>query len=341
MSFSVWISSVFSSLPLFCIMLLTAGVIFVNGWTDAPNAIASCVATRAMSPGCAVAVSAVCNFIGLAFSLSLSRKVTDTVTGMVDFGSDPTVAQAGLCAGMFAVVLWAVAAWWFGIPTSESHALMAGLTGAALAVQGGSGVGFACWSRILWGLFVSLVFGFGLGFFTAKIFTWLTRRASRKNMNRTFRCAQIGGGIVNSLLHGAQDGQKFIGVLLLSVAGGKTTEVPSWMIFFCAGLLSLGTSLGGYRIIRSVGMKMARLNALQGVSADGGCAVGLWLCTLWGLPVSTTHVKTTAIMGAGCAENFRKVHWQVAGEMGLAWLCTFPGCGLLGYAAARIFLFLF
>lgn len=340
MSFLNWISAVVSSAPLCILTLLTLGVIFVNGWTDAPNAIASCVATRALSPRVAVGMAAICNFMGLIATVTVHRTVTDTVYSMVDFGQDEKARHVALCAAMAAIVLWAVAAWYFGIPTSESHALMAGISGAALAIGGDGGIRFSVWSRVLTGLGISVLMGLGLGWICVRVILILAKDCKRSGTQKTLRTLQVFGGAANAFLHGAQDGQKFIGVLLLSVAattGERVPEqIPVWMVLLCSAVLSIGTGLGGNRIIRAVGMKMLKLTDYQGVAADAAAAISLWFCTVRGLPVSTTHVKTTAIMGAGAATRLRAVNWSVAQQMVLAWLLTFPGCGALGYAAARI-----
>lgn len=340
MSFSSWIEGVVSSPILLLLTLLTLGVIFVNGWTDAPNAIASCVATRALSPRTAIGMAAVCNFLGLILTVSVNSAVTDTVFTMVKFSDNEQESQIALCAAMAAIVLWACAAWYFGIPTSESHALIAGITGAALALGEEGGMRFSVWSRVLLGLAFSVISGFCLGWICVKIILKLAKNAKRDAAKRVLRRLQILSGAANAFLHGSQDGQKFIGVLLLSVAAAKHTSppdtIPFWMILLCSVVLSLGTALGGNRIIRAVGMKMLRLEDYQGVAADAAAAIGLGICTVYGLPVSTTHAKTTAIMGAGAATRIRAVNWSVAKQMVLAWGLTFPGCGLMGFLAARL-----
>ncbi len=342
MSFISWITTVFSSLPLALLTILTLAVIFVNGWTDAPNAISSCVATRALSPGVAVGMAAIFNFLGLIITVSINRTVTDTVFSMVDFGDDPNLSRLALCAGMVSVVVWAAAAWYFGIPTSESHALIAGITGAAIALNGGEGVRFPVWSRVLWGLGISVLFGFGLGWILVRFLFSVFQKTNRKKAERLLRRTEIVGGALNAFLHGSQDGQKFIGVLLLSVASAGNLippkTIPFWMILLCCSVLSLGTCVGGGRIIRAVGMKMIKTESYQGVAADLASAVSLGICTMYGLPVSTTHVKTTALMGAGASVRLRSVNWSVAGQMILAWVFTFPGCGLLGYFAVKLLL---
>lgn len=342
MSFVDWITSVIYSVPLGVLTLLTLSVIFVNGWTDAPNAIASCVATRALSVKGAVIMAAVFNFFGLILSVAINRRVTDTVFSMVDFGTDPKISVLALCAALFAIVLWAVTAWWFGIPTSESHALIAGVTGAALALSGSSGVRFSVWSRVVFGLVLSVLIGFFFGYFLSLLLSRLAQKERRAVAQRRFGKGQILGSAINAFLHGAQDGQKFIGVLLLSVAAFRGTAVetiPFWMVLLCSVVLSLGTAFGGGRIIRTVGVKMVKPERYQGVASDGATAVSLALCTLFGLPVSTTHVKTSAVMGAGATRSLRSVNWGIVGQMLLAWVFTFPGCGLLGYCMAKLFFF--
>ncbi|MBQ5821352.1 MAG: inorganic phosphate transporter, partial [Clostridia bacterium] len=221
MSFSSWIEGVVSSPILLLLTLLTLGVIFVNGWTDAPNAIASCVATRALSPRTAIGMAAVCNFLGLILTVSVNSAVTDTVFTMVKFSDNEQESQIALCAAMAAIVLWACAAWYFGIPTSESHALIAGITGAALALGEEGGMRFSVWSRVLFGLAFSVISGFCLGWICVKIILKLAKNAKRDAAKRVLRRLQILSGAANAFLHGSQDGQKFIGVLLLSVAAAK------------------------------------------------------------------------------------------------------------------------
>ena len=339
MSFTEWIGLVLSSWPMALLTLLTLGVVFVNGWTDAPNAIASCVVTRVMSPKTAVIFAGICNLLGLLFSVLVNRSVADTVYTMVDLGADGDAARLTLCSGMFSVVVWACAAWRFGIPTSESHALIAGITGAVFALRGGIGIRFRIWARVLWGLFLSVGLGFLWGFLCVLVIVRIFFRASRRKTQRVFFKLQLLGGGVNAFLHGAQDGQKFIGVLLLSATSGValTDGVPFWMVLLCSLVLFFGTCLGGGRIIRAVGMKMVKMERYQGVAADFAAGLSLAVCTVFGLPVSTTHVKTTAVMGAGSALRLRSVNWSVAGQMALAWVLTFPGCGILGYGMAKLF----
>ena len=328
--------------------ILTLAVILVNGWTDAPNAIATCVSTRAMRPRPAIIMAAIFNFLGVLVMTLINKKVAETIYNMVDFSGNAHEALVALCAAMVAIVTWATAAWKFGIPTSESHALIAGLSGAAIALHNGmSGINGAEWLKVIYGLVLSTLLGFVLGFIVAKIVALLFKHAERRKANKGFRAAQIGGAAAMAFMHGAQDGQKFIGVFLLGMALSSghaemgTVEIPIWLMALCAIVMGLGTSIGGLRIIKSVGMDMVKLDVHQGFSADLAAAGCLLLSSVTGIPVSTTHTKTTAIMGVGAARRIKSVNWSVVREMVLTWVLTFPGCGLVGYLMAKLFMAIF
>jgi len=325
-------------------VLLTLAVILVNGWTDAPNAIATAISTKAIAPRPAIMMAAVFNFLGILVMTMVNKTVAETIYKMVDFGDNSHEALIGLCAAMIAIVLWAVAAWVFGIPTSESHALIAGLTGAAIAMHGGlEGVNGAEWSKVLIGLALSTFLGFAMGFVSVKGIELIFRKADRRKTGGFFKNAQIGGAAAMAFMHGAQDGQKFMGVFLLGMAlaggqtgAGNTFEIPFWLILLCSIVMGLGTSIGGYRIIKAVGMDMVKLETYQGFAADLAGAGCLLIASLTSIPVSTTSTKTTAIMGVGAAKRLRSVNWNVVGEMVLTWILTFPGCGLIGFLMAKL-----
>lgn len=333
---------------LWVVVLLTLGVILVNGWTDAPNAIATCVATRAIRPRAAILMAAVCNFLGVFVMTMCAPMVTETISKMVNFGSNSQDASVALSAAMFAIVVWAVLAWAFGIPTSESHALIAGLTGAAIALHGNfGGVDGGEWMKVVWGILVSLALGFGFGFGVTKLIQRICRNMDYRKLNGFFAKGQVVAAAGTAFMHGAQDGQKFIGVFLLGITlvqgttGTTTFVTPMWLMVLCSAVMALGTSIGGMKIIKSVGMDMVKLEKYQGFSADIAASAGLLVCSLTGLPVSTTHAKTISIMGVGAAKRFRSVNWGVAKEMALTWVLTFPGCGLVGFIMTKLFMFIF
>lgn len=336
---------------LFIAVALTMGVILVNGWTDAPNAIATCVVTRCMSPRAAILMAAVFNFLGVFVMTLINSTVAETITKMVDFGSDPDKAIIALSAALFAIVLWATLAWVFGIPTSESHALIAGLTGSAIALQGSfESVNGSEWVKVIYGIFISVILGFGLGWIVCKIVTKIFYNADRPKTEPFFRGAQIVGAASMAFMHGAQDGQKFMGVVLLCVYMSKGQSLPSdiniaqdylWLMIICSVIMAAGTAMGGKKIIKSVGMDMVKLEKYQGFSADIAAAISLLFCSVFSLPVSTTHAKTTSIMGVGAVKRVSAINFGVVKEMVLTWVLTFPGCGLVGFLMTKLFMFIF
>lgn len=326
------------SLPLTLTVLLTLAVLLVNGWTDAPNAIAGAVVTGALSFRSAVLLAAACNFLGVLCVTAVNASVAETVYSIAAFGGGTDAALTALCAAMTAIVLWATAAWRFGVPTSEGHALVAGISGAAVALEGGfSCIRWDCWGKVLLGLVLSAAAGFGAG------------RLAQDRLNKlaappwVFRLGQIPGAAGAAFLHGAQDGQKFLGVFLLgtALAQGRADEqtfpIPLWLMALCAACMALGTLMGGRRIIDTVGRDMVTLGPREGLSADFGCVLCLLGATALGLPVSTTHTRTAALLGVGSA-NGGAVNRATAGRIALAWLLTFPGCMVIGYWTARLFL---
>ncbi len=326
---------------------LTLGVIFVNGWTDAPNAIATCISTRCMRVRPAILLSAGFNFLGVLVMTRINSSVASTISNMVDFGGNTHEALIALCAALFSIVVYSVTASWFGIPTSESHSLIAGLTGAAIAINNGlGGVNGAEWVKVLYGLVMSLLLGFGSGWLICKLLTWVCAGLDRRKANGFFRYAQIFGAAAMSFMHGAQDGQKFIGVLFLGVAfcNGQSSVsgvvIPVWLMLLCSTVMGLGTSVGGEKIIKSVGMDMVQLEKYQGFAADLSAAFCLLLSSLFGIPVSTTHTKTSAIMGVGAVKRLSAINYGVVKDMMLTWVFTFPGCGLISFAMAKLFMFL-
>lgn len=347
-SFFAFIQAVFSNPVLLITVLLTLGVIFVNGWTDAPNAIATCIATRCMGVRSAIWMSAVFNFLGVFVMTQINSSVASTISNMVDFGGNTREAQIALCASLFSIVVYSVGASLFGIPTSESHSLIAGITGAAIAIHNGAeGVNMQEWVKVLYGLVLSLVLGFITGWVVCKIVTLICQSMDRRKTNRFFKGAQIFGAAAMSFMHGAQDGQKFIGVLFLGIAFSHGQEsvsgisIPVWLMLLCSVVMGLGTSVGGEKIIKSVGMDMVKLEKYQGFSADLSAAFCLLYSSLLGIPVSTTHTKTTAIMGVGAVKRLSAINFGIVKDMVLTWIFTFPGCGLISFIMAKLFVAVF
>lgn len=348
-SFSEFFSQVIGSPMLLITVVLTLGVIFVNGWTDAPNAIATCVTTRCLNVRASILMSAFFNFLGVFIMTKYNASVSETITKMADFGDDPRIAMIALAAALLSIVVYSVAASYFGIPTSESHSLIAGVTGAAIAVTGGFGaINWSQWIKVLYGLVISLGLGFASGFLVCRFVAFLFKKADRRKTNGFFRGAQVFGAAAMSFMHGAQDGQKFIGVLFLGMAFANglpgiegNTAIPTWLMILCSTIMAVGTSVGGENIIKSVGMDMVKLEKYQGFSADLAASLCLLLSSLTGVPVSTTHTKTTAIMGVGAVKRLSAINFGVVKEMVLTWIFTFPGCGLISFATAKLFMAIF
>ena len=323
------------------ILALIVGTVFVNGWTDAPNAIACAVSTKAMDYRRAAWMAGICNLLGLLAVSVAGAAVTDTIVCLVDFGGDNRAALVVLSAAMASIILFAVAAWRFGIPTSESHALIASLTGAAFALNNASGVDKTAWARVLMGLVFSIACGYGFSWLSAKVLAAPLGRLKDKTLGRMQVLAA--GGM--AFMHGAQDGQKFVAVFVIAemLAKGEYQPGPVTLrrhvgvLLLCAFTMALGTSVGGGRIVELVGERMVRLRKREGLCADLGGALCLLLATLWGIPMSTSHTKTTAMMGAAAAADGR-VDKEVVGEIMLTWLITFPVCTALGWLLTRFLL---
>ncbi len=347
-SFVSFLQSVTSSPVLLITVLLTLGVIFVNGWTDAPNAIATCITTRCMDVRAAIWMSAVFNFLGVFVMTQINSSVASTISNMVDFGGNTREALIALCAALFSIVVYSVAASWFGIPTSESHSLIAGLSGSAIAIHNGvGGINMDEWAKVLYGLVLSLALGFVTGWVICKLVSLVCSAMDRRRTNSFFRGAQIFGAAAMSFMHGAQDGQKFIGVLFLGIAFSNGQDnvvgaaIPVWLMLLCSLVMGCGTSVGGEKIIKSVGMDMVKLEKYQGFSADLAAAFCLLYSSLFGIPVSTTHTKTSAIMGVGAVRRLSAINFGVVKDMMLTWIFTFPGCGLISFLMAKLFLAIF
>lgn len=317
--------------------LLMLSVMVVNGWTDAPNAIASCVSTRSMSPRRAVLLSALCNCAGAVTMSLINSEVAQTVYSIVDFGDDCDAALKSLCAGMCAVMIWAVIAWVFGIPTSETHALMAGITGAAIAARMSfSAINTRRWFLVLLGLALSTLPAYLASKLIYTVMTKICSHFDRRKIIRHFMRAQRWSAASSSFMHGAQDSQKFMGVFMLGISliSGNGVQsgfaIPAYVVIISSAAMTFGTLLGGSRIIKKVGSDMVSLDAAGGAASDMASSGVISVCTFLGIPVSTTHSKTCAMMGAGSGNGYG-VDRDVARQMFAAWVLTFPICAVMGF----------
>jgi PiT family inorganic phosphate transporter len=305
---------------------------FTNGFHDTGNAMATSIATRALSPRVAVGLSSVLNLVGAFLSLSVAATIA---SGLVSTGEvTVTVVFAGLVGG----IVWNLLTWYFGIPSSSSHALIGGVIGSTLAAAGGSAVQWK-------GLFSKVIIPAGLSpviaILVATAGTWLVYRISRNiragTRNHGFRIGQIGSASMVSLAHGTNDAQKTMGVITLALIANGTlnsgASAPLWVIVTCALAISLGTYAGGWRVIRTLGKGLVEIESPQGMAAESSSAAVILLSSHFGYSLSTTHVATGSILGTGVGKQGAEVRWGVAGRMASAWLLTLPCAALVGAAS--------
>lgn len=340
-----YIFEIFNNPILIIVSFLVLGLMLVNGMTDAPNAIATCISTRAIKPKSAIIMASIFDAMGVLVMTLISSNVATTMASLVTFGDDSRKAILALCAGIISAILWALLTKKIGIPSSESHALIAGITGSAIAISKNfSAVNFDEWKKVLYGLIISSVLGFVLGFAISKIVKIVCKKMDRRKTNRVFKRAQVGSGALMAFMHGAQDGQKFMGIFLLGIiltSGATVTGdsiIPMWLILLCSLTMGIGVLTGGYKIIKTVGLKMVKMEPYEGTCADIAGIGCLLLSSFTGIPVSTTHTKTTAIMGVGASKRLSAVNWSIVKSMIVSWFLVFPGCGLLGFVITSLFL---
>ncbi|WP_104107060.1 inorganic phosphate transporter [Nocardioides sp. 616] len=313
---------------------------YTNGFHDAANAIATSVSTRALTPRVALAMAAVMNFVG-AF---LGQKVAQTVSDVIDPGTG-SHALTIVMAGLLGAIAWNLITWYFGLPSSSSHALIGGLVGAALAAGA-----FVEWSTVVEKVAVPMILSplvaFTLGFLVMLGIMWGARKANPSKANRGFKIAQTVSAAAMALGHGLQDAQKTMGVIFLALlAGGYVSDgdaLPLWVIIAAASAISLGTWSGGWRIMRTLGRRIIHLDPPRGFAAESVAATVLYTTAyVWEAPISTTHTITSAVMGVGATKRLSAVRWGVAKSILAAWVLTFPAAGLVAalcYWVTHLFL---
>jgi PiT family inorganic phosphate transporter len=308
---------------------------YINGFHDTANAIATSVSTRALSPRLAIAMSATANFVGALTGTAVAKTIG---AGLITHQAEGGLVVA---AALIGAIVWNLLTWRLGIPSSSSHALIGGLLGASAAA-----VGFSAWlvdgilGKVILPLVGSPIAGFAIGFAIMVVIFHAFRRAHPKTMNDRFRRLQVLSAAYMAFSHGSNDAQKTMGVMTLAlVSAGVLTEfkVPLWVIVLAASAISLGTAAGGWRIIRTMGSKVVKLDPVHGFAAETTAASVIFGASMLGMPVSTTHVISSAILGVGSSDRFRAVHWGVARRIGIAWVLTLPASGL---AAALAYLVL-
>jgi inorganic phosphate transporter, PiT family len=308
---------------------------FLNGFHDSANSIATVVSTRVLSPRLAVIWAAFFNFIAFLF---FGLHVAGTIgKGIVSLGVlDPTVILATLAGAC----LWDLITWYYGLPTSSSHALMGGLIGAALVKAGPASLQWGGIMKTVAFIIISPLLGMALGMLNGVAIQWIFRRSSPSKVDHLFRKGQLVSAAFYSLGHGGNDAQKTMGIIagLLFSAGklGQVFHIPLWVVLACHGSIALGTMFGGWRIVKTMGQKVAKLRPVDGFCAEFGAATSTFIATFLGVPVSTTHTITGAIMGVGSLKRMSAVRWGMAGQIVWAWILTIP-CSALVSAAVYYF----
>ena len=326
-------------MDLWVVILIAFLFEFANGWTDAPNSIATVVSTGVLRPLQAVLMASVLNLLGALAGVQVAKAIA---SGIVDpeFVDLTTIAAAVLGA-----TLWALGAQYYGLPSSESHALVAGLLGAGYAAAGTAGLEWEGTRKSLIGLVTSPLGGFLIALMLMVAIYWIFSRARPSAVRRIFGKAQILSAAFMAFSHGTNDAQKTMGIVALAIylnsnPGAPPPEefpVATWIIVSCAAVMGLGTMVGGWRVIRTLGLRLTKLEPVQGFAAETGAATVIFGAAQLGIPVSTTHAIGSAIMGVGATQRLSAVRWGVAGEVVTAWILTWPSCALLGYALQKLF----
>ena len=307
----------------------------VNGWTDAPNAVATVVSTRVLAPVAAVIMAGVFNLLGALSGTAVATTIGKDIVDIQAISLETVVAAA------LAVVFWSSFAAYLSLPTSESHGIVAGIAGAAVQVAGWDVIIWDGWTKVFTGVGMAVMGGFGGGFLLMILVLWLFHRSSPSRSRRVFGWLQLGSSAFMAWSHGTADGQKAIGVMAMALAIYNDTptsefSVPLWVILLGAGTLGLSTATGGWRIIRTLGMRVTHLETYQGFAAEAAAATTLAVTSRFGIPLSTTHTIGTAIMGVGATRRVSAVRWGVAYNIVAAWVLTFPICFGLGWLIALI-----
>jgi PiT family inorganic phosphate transporter len=320
-------------MPLWLVLILAYLFEFANGWTDAPNSIATVVSTRVLRPFHAVLMAGVLNLIGALTGTAVAKTIAE---GIVDPGY---VTLTTIGAAVLAATIWALGAQYYGLPSSESHAIIAALLGAGFAAGGLDALESSGTAKALIGLVTSPVGGFLIGLILMVLIYRLFVRVRRSTVSRFFGRAQVGSAAFMAFSHGTNDAQKTMGIIALAIyldqssSGGAPPEltIDLWIILSCSLVIGVGTMVGGWRVVRTLGLRMTKLEPVQGFAAETGAALVITSAARLGIPVSTTHAIGSSIMGVGATKRFSAVRWGVAGQVVMAWILTWPSCMLLGY----------
>ncbi|VEF48813.1 PiT family inorganic phosphate transporter [Bacillus freudenreichii] len=310
------------------IVILALSFDFINGFHDTANAIATAVSTKALRPRVAIALAAIMNFLGAMTFTGVAKTITKDIV-------DPFTLQNGsivIMAALIAAIAWNLITWYFGIPSSSSHALIGSIAGAAIASAGIASINFKGFTKILEALIFSPLIAFVVGFIIYSIFKTSFKNFNLAKTNKRFRYFQILTASMQAYTHGMNDAQKAMGIITMALIANNlhtTDDIPFWVQLSCATAMGLGTSVGGWKIIKTVGGKIMKIRPVNGVAADLSSALIIFGATYIHLPVSTTHVISSSILGVGTSHRVRGVKWDTAKTMVLTWVITLPITSLL------------
>ncbi len=325
-----------TSVLLVIVVFLALSFDFINGFHDTANAIATSVSTRALTPRRAIMMAATLNLVGALYSTGVAKTIAS------DIINAKVVTAEVMIGALIGAIIWNLLTWYFGIPSSSSHAIIGGVIGAGVAKAGIASLKMAGLQKIVAALVFSPIVGYILGFIIMTILYWLFGRVSPSKVNHNFRRLQILSAGLLAFNHGSNDAQKSMGIITLAlVAAGVQSgvDVPLWVKIACAMAMAFGTASGGWRIIRTMGGKIFKIEPINGFAADLASSAVIWTATVapgLHLPVSTTHVVSGSIMGVGSAKRLSAVRWGVAQQMAVAWLLTIPATALAGALAYRL-----
>jgi len=322
------------SLALLILVILVAiGFGVANGFNDAANAIAAVIGSRALSPRAAIAMAAFFNFAGAATGTAVAMTIGK---GIVDAQA---LTLTTIIAGAGAIVIWAVVATRYGIPISLTHGLVAGLVGAGITISGSGSIVWGVLAKVISAVGIAPLLGFAGGFLLMVAIMWLFRRSALAKVRTIFNNLHILSAAFMAYSHGKNDGQMPIGLMSMALMvyyGWSEFQIPLWVIIVSAVSISLGTATGGWRVIRTLGLRITNLRPVQGFAATTSAATVIEIASHFGIPVSTTHCMSTSIMGVGATRRLSAVRWGIARSIVLAWILTFPICGILGWLIALL-----
>ncbi|MBM7609582.1 PiT family inorganic phosphate transporter [Lysinibacillus composti] len=311
------------------VVIFALGFDFINGFHDTANAIATSVSTRALPPRVAVYLAAIMNFIGAITFVGVAKAIAKDIVDpfALNVGANDTTGTVVILAALISAIIWNLLTWYYGIPSSSSHTLIGSIAGAAIAAAGFNILNYKGFVSILEGLIFSPFIALAMGFLVMSLFKVMFKNLNLYKTNKGFRTFQIFTAALQSFTHGTNDAQKAMGIITMAlIASGLQTsdEVQEWVRISCAIAMGLGTSIGGYKIIKTVGGKIMKIRPVNGAAADLASASVIFGATLIHLPVSTTHVISSAIMGVGSAQRVKGVKWGVARKIVLTWIITMP-----------------